>query len=437
MEGCSKHDLLNFLYALSESQGADPTRATDVGEDPERNGEPHGELGLVTPYDGDYWHEQIGLPSDPPGFLMFQRRDVYYSAEYEDGTTLPFTDLENSLFDGRHVADLVFPYEGTHLNLGALVLDIGGAGHDLELSVVGGIEAIVDTTGLNLAIGELLVDLDLGLANPDDEPGSDPILPVTITVNDVLRTYFENEDYFTGVASAILYSLATGTPLDLPDELPPILDHPNLIDDPIIEPILEPVVESIADALDPLFDPLAGAVEDTVDTISAPLSDISNALEPAGDAVTTTVDAVVATTAPVVTSMVQPVTDAVATLLTPTAPTASTSTTATTSPATTATAITATTVPAVTSVLQPVTGAVQTLLTPTAPTASTSTTATTAAPATTATTAPATTAPAATTSPATTAPTTTTNVVTTTATAVTTTTTTVVRTTTTLVKRLF
>src|SRR5207344_1684524 len=40
--------LPEFLYALSASDGADPTRAGDIpGSDPARNGEPYGELGLV------------------------------------------------------------------------------------------------------------------------------------------------------------------------------------------------------------------------------------------------------------------------------------------------------------------------------------------------------------------------------------------------------
>jgi hypothetical protein len=43
--------LHEFLYALSASQGADPTRASDTSGDPARNGEPHGEIGLVTQRD--------------------------------------------------------------------------------------------------------------------------------------------------------------------------------------------------------------------------------------------------------------------------------------------------------------------------------------------------------------------------------------------------
>ena len=52
-----------FLYALSKAQGSDPTRIEDGG-DPARNGEPHGEIGLVTRED-PFWRDQTGGPIDP------------------------------------------------------------------------------------------------------------------------------------------------------------------------------------------------------------------------------------------------------------------------------------------------------------------------------------------------------------------------------------
>jgi Ca2+-binding RTX toxin-like protein len=59
--------LPEFLYALSASDGADATRAADTGINPTRNGEPKGELGLVTQKDSD-WGAQTGAPEDPqPG----------------------------------------------------------------------------------------------------------------------------------------------------------------------------------------------------------------------------------------------------------------------------------------------------------------------------------------------------------------------------------
>ena len=72
--------LFEYLYDLSKSDGADPTRAADTGNDPLRNGEPDGELGLVKQQDGD-WHDQTGAPIDPqPGNIPGGRRDVLRGA---------------------------------------------------------------------------------------------------------------------------------------------------------------------------------------------------------------------------------------------------------------------------------------------------------------------------------------------------------------------
>src|SRR5262249_39465719 len=49
--------LPEFLYAVSRAQGADPTRATDDGTDPARNGEPTGEIGLVRQSDHGIWQQ--------------------------------------------------------------------------------------------------------------------------------------------------------------------------------------------------------------------------------------------------------------------------------------------------------------------------------------------------------------------------------------------
>ncbi len=58
--------LREFLYALSRAQGADPTRAAETTADPARNGEPEGEIGLVTQED-DAYGDQNGAPRDPQG----------------------------------------------------------------------------------------------------------------------------------------------------------------------------------------------------------------------------------------------------------------------------------------------------------------------------------------------------------------------------------
>jgi hypothetical protein len=53
--------LPQFLYALSASDGADPTLGQRYSGDPTRNGEPFGELGLVLQHDAA-WHDQTGSP---------------------------------------------------------------------------------------------------------------------------------------------------------------------------------------------------------------------------------------------------------------------------------------------------------------------------------------------------------------------------------------
>ena len=81
--------LYEFLYALSASQGADPTRGTTRHRRPDappRNGEPYGELGLVTQKDHGLWQDQTGGPTDPqPGNIPGGRRDVLRSADFNDG----------------------------------------------------------------------------------------------------------------------------------------------------------------------------------------------------------------------------------------------------------------------------------------------------------------------------------------------------------------
>jgi hypothetical protein len=69
--------LPEYLYALSASDGADPFIAQHyVGSDPARNGEPFGELALVTQQDAA-WGDQRGKPRDPQaGNTPGVQRDV-------------------------------------------------------------------------------------------------------------------------------------------------------------------------------------------------------------------------------------------------------------------------------------------------------------------------------------------------------------------------
>ncbi|MEQ1827017.1 MAG: hypothetical protein ABL921_13765 [Pirellula sp.] len=78
--------LSEFLYALSKSDGADPTRRTDEGGglDPARNGEPFGELGLLRQQD-QFFHDQTGAPADPQaGNIPGGKRDVLRSATFDN-----------------------------------------------------------------------------------------------------------------------------------------------------------------------------------------------------------------------------------------------------------------------------------------------------------------------------------------------------------------
>jgi len=66
--------LIQYLYDLSKSDGADQSR---IGYgDPSRNGEPYGELGLITQRDA-LWQSQHGGPRDPqPGNASGSKRDT-------------------------------------------------------------------------------------------------------------------------------------------------------------------------------------------------------------------------------------------------------------------------------------------------------------------------------------------------------------------------
>jgi hypothetical protein len=81
--------LAEFLYTLSASDGADPTRFADTNSDPSqafRNGEPAGELGVVRQKDFA-WQSQTGAPADPQaGNIPGGKRDVLRTANFNDGT---------------------------------------------------------------------------------------------------------------------------------------------------------------------------------------------------------------------------------------------------------------------------------------------------------------------------------------------------------------
>jgi hypothetical protein len=83
--------LPEFLYALSRSMGADPTRTVETGNSAARNGEPDGELGLITQKDHGLWQTQTGGPTDPqPGNIPGGGRDVLRSADFNNGALQGF-----------------------------------------------------------------------------------------------------------------------------------------------------------------------------------------------------------------------------------------------------------------------------------------------------------------------------------------------------------
>ena len=86
--------LPEYLYALSESDGADQT----LGFDTIRNGEPFAELGAVIQKDVS-WQEQTGAPDDPQaGNIPGGQRDVLRSANF-NGPGANATLLDNFAVD--------------------------------------------------------------------------------------------------------------------------------------------------------------------------------------------------------------------------------------------------------------------------------------------------------------------------------------------------
>ncbi|HEU4644080.1 MAG TPA: matrixin family metalloprotease, partial [Burkholderiales bacterium] len=82
--------LQEFLYDLSYGAGADRTRAADTGEDPARNGEPYGEIGLVNQRD-NWWQDQTGAPDDPQPGNTNGPKDVLRSADFNNGSAQGFS----------------------------------------------------------------------------------------------------------------------------------------------------------------------------------------------------------------------------------------------------------------------------------------------------------------------------------------------------------
>jgi Ca2+-binding RTX toxin-like protein len=87
--------LWDFLTAQAASDGVDLTRTADIGPNHEsryshvmqQQGNPYGELGLVTQKDHGFWQDQSGPPTDPQaGNIPGGRRDILRTADFNDRT---------------------------------------------------------------------------------------------------------------------------------------------------------------------------------------------------------------------------------------------------------------------------------------------------------------------------------------------------------------
>ncbi|MCB9929003.1 MAG: hypothetical protein H6844_06280 [Alphaproteobacteria bacterium] len=88
--------LFDFLWAQAASDGVDVTRFGDTGQSNSRSrysnvsesqGDPDGELGLVTQRDHGLWQDQSGPPTDPQaGNIPGGRRDVLRTADFDNRT---------------------------------------------------------------------------------------------------------------------------------------------------------------------------------------------------------------------------------------------------------------------------------------------------------------------------------------------------------------
>ncbi|WP_372791518.1 hypothetical protein, partial [Paraconexibacter sp.] len=280
---CRNLTLEEYLYQRSASEGADPTRAADTGTDTvsqgNRNGEPRGELGLVTPRDRDYWRDQEGIPSDPPGLIPSQRRDVAYSAADEDGTVLPFTTLENGFFGGANVMDLLFGYDGTSVNLGILQTSVGGPGHNLVLALPLATLKL-DVTSINVQLGTVATSIVLGAPRGTTLAG---LVTFSAFVASIADLIFDAED---NVSAALAQSVSGTTGYTLGDLL---TDSSGA---------LLRAVTTTTDSMNPspgttgLTDSLAGTTESTVGGIGTTLD---GATAPALGTVATTTAPLVGT----------------------------------------------------------------------------------------------------------------------------------------------
>jgi len=95
--------LMEYLYDLSKSDGADQTRVGAGLGTADRNGEPFGEIGLVNQQD-PAWQDQHGKPDDPQPGNTQGKRDVRVQTAFEANTPMLFANESGSakVSNGRY-----------------------------------------------------------------------------------------------------------------------------------------------------------------------------------------------------------------------------------------------------------------------------------------------------------------------------------------------
>ena len=130
----------SYLYDVSEGDGADPTRAAETGSDADRNGEPFGEIGLVTNRDAD-WRDQKGQPNegDTPGNNPQGEKVTAQTTDAGAGTAL--IDLTATVDDTLSAMPQLIEFSGQSLSTGSAALmvetDDGSFVDQEELALLG------------------------------------------------------------------------------------------------------------------------------------------------------------------------------------------------------------------------------------------------------------------------------------------------------------
>ena len=123
--------LWDFLAAQAFSDGVDMTRTADIGPNHEsrysnviqEQGDPYGELGLVTQRDRGFWQDQSGPPTDPQaGNIPGGRRDILRTADFNDRTTQGFAADTGSFTAEAGIMNVTSEIEGQKAS-GVFLLD--------------------------------------------------------------------------------------------------------------------------------------------------------------------------------------------------------------------------------------------------------------------------------------------------------------------------